>query len=423
MTVQQSSREIVGGRTGSLVVLLYALAAISLPNWSTADEVVVAGATKLPPPMSEELRASVSKVVVLPGASPARGSVTGSYQKQTDDFFSGADKGRRIGDGVSTEVGGVTVRYPIPILTYPGLLLGGLAGSAKGRVQDFRDALTHDLAESASDPLSNDALASDVFWSIRNVPSLKPKVFALTTPIPADTEAILYVEMTGVDINADGKSATITTTAEATLRRLSDGVHIFETQVHYQDTDTLSNWTKNELSAWRAYSNYARHFIGREISARVFERIETNHRIEPRASDDVSLNRKDPWRTTTKSTMPTLSWEPGLAGDNVEGDWAEKIDPSAIQYDIEVYDSHQMVYYAKRLDSNSHTLAIELEPCKTYRWSVRPIYALGNDLRFGEWMRSGSDTITGRGNVGLAAATAAAYIQDFSSLEIKCGRR
>ncbi|HNP64975.1 MAG TPA: hypothetical protein PKH39_13645 [Woeseiaceae bacterium] len=373
--------------------------------------------------MSDELRASVSKVVVLPGRSPARGSVTGSYQKETDDFFSGADKGRRIGDGVSTDIGGVTVRYPIPILTYPGLLLGGLSGGAKGRIQDFRDALTDDLAQSASDPLSNDALASDVFWSIRNVPSLKPKVLALTTPIPADTEAVLYVEMTGVDINADADTATITTTAQATLRRMSDGVHIYETEVSYQDTDSLSNWTKDDLSAWRAYSNYARHYIGREISARVFERIELDHELKPLPSDDVSLNRRDKWRGTTQSSTPTLSWELTLSGDDAMSEYAGNIDRSAIQYDVEVYDSHQMVYYARRLDNNSHTVELALEPCKTYRWTVRPIYPMGDDLRYGEWMRFDSDTIGGRGNLGLAASTAAAYIQDFVSLEVKCRRR
>lgn len=423
MTTREPSLGLAGRLTGGLAVVLCTLAAISTPVSSPAQDEGVAEIAKPSPNMSEALRASVSKVVVLPGGSPARDSVTGSYQKETDDFFSGADKGRRLGDGVSTDIGGVTVRYPIPILTYPGLLLGGLAGSAKRRTQDFRDALTNDLAESASDPLSNDALASDVFWSIRNVPSLKPKVFALTTPIPADTEAILYVEMTGVDINADGKSATITTTAEAALRRLSDGVHIFETEVHYQDTDTLTNWTKNDLSAWHAYSNYARHFIGREISARVFERIETNHRIEPVASENVSLNRKDKWRTTTKSTMPTLSWDLMLSVGDADNEWAGKIDPTAIQYDVEVYDSHQMVYDSKRVDGSSHTVEVELPPCKTYRWSVRPIYPVGKDLKFGEWMRFESDAIAGRGNVGLAAATAAAYIQDFVSLEIKCGRR
>ena len=48
---------------------------------------------------------------------------------------------------------------------------------------------------------------------------------------------------------------------------------------------------------------------------------------------------------------------------------------------------------------------------------------MSNDLRYGEWMRFESDSISGRGNVGLAASTAAAYIQDFVSLEVKCRRR
>jgi hypothetical protein len=38
-------------------------------------------------------------------------------------------------------------------------------------------------------------------------------------------------------------------------------------------------------------------------------------------------------------------------------------------------------------------------------------------------MRIDSETITGNGNVGTQASDAAAYIQDFASLEIKCARR
>ena len=423
MINRETSLRLSDRLTGGAVVVTMIMATVSVPYASLAQDESGVDVAKPPPPMSEAVRASVSNVVVLPGSSPLHGAVTGSYQKETDDFFSGADKGGRLGRGPSKDIGPVTVRFPIPILTIPGMLFGGLSGSAKRRIQDFRDELTEDLAASASDPLSNDALASDVFWSIRNVPSLKPKVFALSTPIPPETEAILYVEMTGIDINADADQATITTTAEATLRRLSDGTHIYQTQVHYQDTDTLTNWTKDDLSAWRAYSNYARHFIGREISARVFERIELEHELQPLPSDNVSASRKNKWHGTTKTTMPTLAWELALTENDAAGEWVDRIDRPNIQFDVEVYDSHQMVYYAKRLSGNSHTIEIDLEPCKTYRWTVRPIYPVGSDLKFGEWMRLESPSISGRGNVGVAASEAAAYIQDFATLEIKCGRR
>jgi hypothetical protein len=47
--------------------------------------------------MSEQHRKAVKKVVVLPGRSPASGSVTGSYEKQTDGVLDGIGKGSEIG--------------------------------------------------------------------------------------------------------------------------------------------------------------------------------------------------------------------------------------------------------------------------------------------------------------------------------------
>ena len=82
---------------------------------------------------------------------------------------------------------------------------------------------------------------------------------------------------------------------------------------------------------------------------------------------------------------------------------------------------HQPVYSAKKIETTQHTVEVELEDCKTYRWSVRPAYRIDDVIRFGEWMRSNSDDANG--NFGTAASVAAAYIYDFASLEIKCGRK
>ena len=319
--------ERITGACATAALVVTALAGLSAPGVVVAQDSVDPAMKKAPAHMSEALRASITNVVVLPARAPAKGVVTGSYQEETYGFFGGADKGGRLGEGVSTDIGGVTVRYPIPILTWPGRLIGGLAGTTQRRIQEFRDQLTDDLAQSASDPLSNDALASDVFWSIRNVPSLKPKVFALTTPIPPETEAILFVSMTGVGINVEDDVATITTTAQATLQRTSDGVHLFDSEVEYTDTDTLSNWTRDELAAWHAYSNYARHYIGREISALVFERVELEHDLRPATSAEIKQNRKDRWRGTTKSTMPTLAWELGLKDNAAHGEVGGRAGP------------------------------------------------------------------------------------------------
>ena len=151
--------------------------------------------------------------------------------------------------------------------------------------------------------------------------------------------------------------------------------------------------------------------------------MELEHSLQPAKSADIKPHRKDIWRGTTKSTTPTLAWELELLDAAASADWAAELDKSMIRYDVEVYDSMQMVYYAQRVQGSQHTVEVDLEPCKTYRWTVRPVYPIDTDLKFGEWMRFDSDAIIGRGNAGLEASAAAAYIQDFASLEVRCGRR
>jgi len=370
--------------------------------------------------MDEQYRRSVKKIVVLPGVSPASGAVTGSYRKETDGLLDGVDRGREIGV-FRKDIGGIPISFPIPILTIPGMIFGGLSGTIKREIQDFRDAMTESLAESAATPLTNDALATDVFWRLREVSGLKPKVFALTTPIPEDTDAILYVSFSDASIEVDDKTATIIFTATATLRRHSDGQHLYENQIYYQDSDTLGNWTENETAAWRDYANYARHYLGREIVAELFERVEVQQVLTPEETDTVSRVKKQEWQGVTKSRTPTLAWNLELAGDDQQLPWAKTINKADISYDLEIYDKHQLIYSARKVEGQQHTVEVELDNCKTYRWTVRPSYPVDGTRRFGEWMRSNPDTANG--NVGMAGAEAAAYIYDLASLELKCGRR
>ena len=110
-----------------------------------------------------------------------------------------------------------------------------------------------------------------------------------------------------------------------------------------------------------------------------------------------------------------------MAPDKSQVGWAASVSGADIAYELEIYDKQQLVYAARKIEEAQFTLDIELEACRTYRWSVRPSYRIGNDIRYGEWMRSNPDPANG--NIGQAAAEAAAYIYDFASLEIKCGRR
>ena len=227
--------------------------------------------------LADEYRATIKKIVVLPRTVPANRAVTGSYNKQTDGLLDGIDKGRGLGT-IDTEIGNIQIPIVFPILTVPGAIFGGLTGAAKRRVQDLRDALTADLDDAVShSTLSNDALATDVFWRLREVPGLTPKILALTTPIPEDSDAILYVSFSEIPIEVDGDDVTITLSAAATLRRVSDGQDLYSGHLHYQDKDTLTNWTKNDNAAWHDFANYARHYLGREIVEKLYERVDVKH--------------------------------------------------------------------------------------------------------------------------------------------------
>jgi len=394
-----------------------------IPGWAISEEpdnelaALVQGTSVI---MEEADRSSVSKIVLLPATAPAGGAVTGSYGKETLGLIDGMDQGRDFGT-INQDIAGIPINFPIRILTVPGAILGGLIGASTRELQDYRDALAAKLIEASRTTLSNDALATDVFWRLREVPSLKPKIFALTTPIPADTEAILYVSFSDSTIDVQKDEAILTMSASATLRRVSDGAELYNNQVHYQDRDTLKNWTANDTVAARDFANYARHYLGREISAELYERAEIQEELRPRESNDVSNVKKNQWQGVSKSRTPTLAWELGLKDDDSQTGWAKGISKADIAYDVEIYDKHQIVYAAKKITESQFTLDFELEACKTYRWSVRASYRIGNDVRYGDWMRSDPDPANG--NDGKAAAEAAAYIYDFASLEIKCGRR
>ena len=373
--------------------------------------------------MSEELRSSVRKVAVIAGQGPVSEEIIGSYEDATPGLLAGASDGSTLGTQ-TMEVGGIALSVPVSILTIPGAIYGGLSGQAKREIQEFRDALTDELAN-ANQPLINDRLAQDVYQGLQNVPGLDSKLFASNTLVPDDVDAILYVSVKDVTIDVQGKEAILTSTVDVTLRRQSDKKDIYRRVVQYQDRDTLTNWTENDNALWRDYANFARHYFGREISAEVFDRVELRHELQPKKSDTVAAIKKNQWNGVSRSRTPTLAWDLKLLGGDSYGSWVDQIDVADIHYDLEIYDLHRPIYSQRRIPESFHQLPVEIDACKTYRWSVRPSYNVDGEIKFGEWMRSGSDAAAGvsKGSVGKKASAAPAYIQDFATLKIECGRR
>lgn len=383
-------------------------------------------APEIPPHMPESIRASISKVVVVAGQSPTPQEITGSYEQAQPGLVGGMDEGSRVGT-ISKDIGPVPVGFRIPVISNIGALFGGLSGAAKKKMQDFRDALTDELASGGSGPLKNDGVALDAFWALRDLPNLESQLYAATTPVPGDTDAVLYIGVNGVEIDVQGNDAVITTSAGATLRRLGDNRNLYETVIKYQDRDSLDNWTANDRALWRDYANYARHYLGRAVAADLFRRVDLEHTLGPEKSETVARVRRDERRFRTESVTPTLAWSLELEGGKNYGPWAESITESDVFYDVEIYDAHQLVYGEEQVPDPLHTVLFELEPCKTYYWSVRPSYRIDGTVKYGDWMRFESEPVedsgVDKGLVGRQASSAPAYIQDFPELEIECRRR
>ena len=405
--------------------LLVVLGAVLFPGWVLSNDEVVQSATPAKEPathMSEELRASVSKIVILASPGASSENVTGSYNKETPGLLGGMADGSKIGT-IPVEVGPVPVGIPIPILREIGMIFGAISGGTKAEIQDFRDRMTEDLRDAVDQPLTNDSLANDVFWGLKNVSTLEPKIYALTTPVPEDTEAILYVSLSGLVINVQEDEAIIEIAATARLERRSDNSTIYRKEVTYQDQDSLSNWTDNDTQLWREYRNFARHYLGREISAELFERVALNDELAPKKTDSLKPVKKDKWRAKTKVRNPTLAWDFKIIDAADTEEWEKQIDPATITWDLEIYDRQRPVYSATRISGMSHAITTQLEACKSYYWTVRPSFLVDGVRRNGEWMRLASVGVTGNGNIGRKISEAHAYIQDFATFEVDCRAR
>ena len=396
-----------------------AVTALAAATWAIAAEEAEETeelAPRAPTHMSQELRTAVTKIVILPINGQADEAITGTYGKRTLGLAGGVAKGSGIGS-IPVEVGHVPVNIPIPLLREIGMIVGGITGSAQRKVQELSDQLTEDLSDAVEQPLTNSALATDVFWGLKNVSSLDPKLFAVTTPIPEGTDAILYISIDALTLNVQKREAIITTSATARLERLSDRSTLYRREVKYEDRDTLGNWLENDSVLWHQYRVFARHYIAREISAELYERVGLPADVAPVASPTIKSVKKSLWQGRSESLTPTLTWQHELSGDA-----ASALEGADVLWDVEIYDASRPVYSARQVSGLQHTLTTALEPCKTYRWTVRPSYHKAGDRKNGWWMRAMSPTTVDNGNVGREVSEAHAYIQDFASLEVKCRR-
>ena len=420
------------------LAVIIACVILAAPDASLADAPAPPSSLlQKPPPepsedMTEELRAQVDAIVVVATRNPADQTVSGSYEKDTYGLVGGVVAGHEAGR-VRKQVGPVPVNMRIPGTAIPGSIIGGVVGGWQREVQQLRDALTKELVEAGSTPLTDDGLAMDVYARLRRVPELNSRIVGPTTPIPEDSDAVLHVNFSGVSIDVQGGNATITTTAVGSLRRLVNDAQLYRTVVHYRDRDSLRNWTEDDNRLWHTYVNYARHYLGQEIAARVYNRIELPRTLTPEDTDTARRDRKNPLHFVSKTRQPELAWTmevTDMAGSLFAGE-AGTLDESVTWYDIEIFERDRLVLFEEGVSEPRYAVPMELD-CGEYRWSVRPSWRVDGTVRYGRWMRfpspKDSDEVeeeqaAQNGLSGRAASEAPAYTQDFPLLTIACGRR
>ena len=358
--------------------------------------------------LAEDLRDSVNRIVVIPGA-PGEQEIKGSYEKVTPGLYGGMAAGSRAANP-ATQVGPMTVGFPIPVLALPGMLAGGIVGVTQREMQEFRDALTEELANASRQPIDNEKLARYVYQELRTLQRPAAGLLAPTTAVPADTEAILHVDVANLAIDVEGDEAVLTTTGRVSIERRSDGSTLYERSVNYQDRAPLARWTADGNQLIEDYANFAMHYLGRQLAAETFAGTGGALGAQPAKSGSFAPERRNAWAGTSRAITPELAWTFSVPEGAVAPD----------AWDVEVYDARRLVYAAQGVNGSSHTLAKPLAPCVTYRWSVRPGYRNGNALRVGDWMRAPGAGVTADGLAGRDAAAAPAYTQDFAALEIHC---
>jgi hypothetical protein len=154
-------------------------------------------------PMSDKLRDEIEQLVVVASYKAAEESITGSYEESTPGLIGGINEGADLGT-LDTEIGGVNVSFPVPILTLPGAVYGGISGTMKREMQEFRDELTEELANAEMHPLTNTSLALDVHHNLTGLPQHRTKLIASSVMVPEEADAILYVGFSDVKIHVEG---------------------------------------------------------------------------------------------------------------------------------------------------------------------------------------------------------------------------
>jgi hypothetical protein len=323
--------------------------------------------------------AAVRSVAVSPGTDRPILDIRGDYLRSTPT--AGEAAASSVGEATGEIFGEMMMEDPRVILLAPVILpLVAIFAAASARVQqqiqEFRDELTADLAEEIDRPSPNIELASVLHTNMHRVPHVESTLLTADEPVPDNVDAILLIKLSDLDINVQGDNATFRTTAVATLTDREHGGVLFRRSYEYSVHDDIGRWARNDNELLRDYGVGARQYFARQVSDEFFGKVYLRHVLRP----------------VKPGSKGVLGWELVLLGENAESAWANEIKESDARYDLEVFDGSQLVYSAYDIEGTSHEIQEELEPCTSYRWTVRPIYFFEGTARAGEWLAHDSAT-------------------------------
>jgi hypothetical protein len=197
----------------------------------------------------------------------------------------------------------------------------------------------------------------------------------------------------------------MTTTAVATLTDREHGSLLFRRSYQYSVHDDIGRWARNDNALLRDYGIGARQYFARRISDEFFGKVYLRHVLRPVKSGGKGV----------------LSWELVLLGEDDDSAWANAINESDARYDLEIFDGSQLAYSAYDIAGASHEIPEELHPCKSYSWTVRPIYHFEGTARAGEWLAHESATRRMHGSLDAAGYQGTGAAEQLAIREITEG--
>jgi len=320
--------------------------------------------------------ASLEKIAIRPSNIRPRLIVDRDHEGPTgDEVVLGTLAGIDFaGEMVSEDASGVLL---LPIVLPLAMVAGAISGSMRAEIMEAQKESADQLLKFEHLPIPSEVMAEQVQSYFAEAPVIDSVLITAADPAPDDVDAIMTIEVQSLHIGITGHDASMTLTAVAELRGKDRSTISNRRVFNYTVKNTVTEWVVNDSERWNEFVNDAIHYFATRISEELFQKIRVRHVLRPIDTD-------------TRTHTPMLAWELILLGGDNYADWEQPIEAEEARYTLEIYQADRLVYSANHIDGTRHTVQKPLPACTSFRWSVPPIYPMGNKTRAGNWMRERS---------------------------------